>query len=1139
MSACPSCGHENRDGAKFCDECASPLAAPTRPAAEERKVVSVLFCDLVGFTASSESADPEDVDKMLTAYAEMARSRIESHGGVVEKFIGDAVVGVFGVPAAHEDDPERAVRAGLRIVEGAEELRSVGGEPLRLRVGVNTGEALVRLGASAGLGERVMSGDAINTASRIQSVAPAMGVAVGLATHEATAAVFDYKELEPATVKGKAEPVRVFHAKAARARFGTDLTRTHDTPFIGREIDLALLKGIFDKTVASSSVQLVTVVGEPGLGKTRLVAELFAYIDARPDFTTWRQGRCLSYGEGITFWALGEILKAHTGILESDPPAVAQEKLSAVLPEGDEREWFRQRLLPLLGIEATSSAEREELFTAWRRFLEEIAEDRPTVLVFEDLHWADEALLAFLEHLADVAEGVPLLLLGTARPELYERHPEYATRLRNATPITLAPLSHEETARLVSALLETTVIPAELQQPILERAGGNPLYAEEFVRLLRDRDLLERVGSSWQLKEGADVPFPESVQALIAARLDTLEPGAKSLLADAAVIGKVFWAGALAAMGERGLESVTSTLRELSRKELVRPLRQSSMAGEAEYTFWHVLARDVAYNQLPRTSRATRHVAAARWIESKVPERVEDLADVLAHHYTSALELARDAGEAEQAAELEAPALRFLSLAGERSLGLDTAAALASFERALALTPRGHSERAEALVRYGEAAFQAGRYGEAKDALEEAIAAFDAAADVLRTAKTMGLLASVRRQLADPGWAELPAEAVALLEPLEPSPELVGALTELARAEVLQGRSEAGLGYAEQALALAGELGLPRPARALGYRALARCRLGDRGGLDDYRDAITLATEAGQGREVALLHNNLAYALAPIDGPVAVQELLQAGIAFAEVRGLNEVADILRSNSVETLIEAGEHDQALALADELAVELEAGGSAQDLLTVRSLQAQIFTLRGQATDVADTLGSLEATTREIGLVDQIIVNLGVAARARAALGQHEQAVALLAEIEATPGSRENQNYPAYLPAMVRTALALGDPELADRLVTGVEPQTPNHEHALVTARAVLSEAHGDLEGAAAGYADAAERWQAFGVVAEQAFALLGQGRCLTHRGRTSEASPVLHQAREIFQELQAAPALAEIDELLQQARALSS
>ena len=349
-----------------------------------------------------------------------------------------------------------------------------------------------------------------------------MGVAVGLATYEATAVVFDYEELEPATLKGKSEPVRVFHAKAPRARFGTDLTRTHDTPFIGREIDLALLKGIFDKTVAANSAQLVTVVGEPGLGKSRIVAELVAYIDARPDLTTWRQGRCLPvWGGDHVLGARGdpEGPRRDPGVRRT---RVATAKLEAVLPEGEERAWFRQRLLPLLGIEATSTAEREELFTAWRRFLERIAEERPTVLVFEDLHWADEAMLAFLEHLADLAEGVPLLIVGTARPELYERHPDYAAGLRNATPINLGPLSQEETARLVSALLETTVLPAELQQPILERAGGNPLYAEEFVRLLKDKDLLVKKGASWQLREGAEVPFPDSVQALIAARLDTL-----------------------------------------------------------------------------------------------------------------------------------------------------------------------------------------------------------------------------------------------------------------------------------------------------------------------------------------------------------------------------------------------------------------------------------------------------------------------------------------------------------------------------------------------------------------------------------------------------------------------------------------
>src|SRR6266487_190731 len=448
MTACPSCGHENAETNKFCAECGAPVGAPARPIAEERKVVTSLFCDLVGFTATSESADPEDVDKMLASYFAVARTQIEAHGGVVEKFIGDAVVGVFGVPAAHEDDPERAVRTGLRIVEDALELEAVGGEPLRLRVGINTGEALVRLGVAPGSGEGFLTGDAINTASRLQSVAPEMGVAVGRSTYEATSAIFDYTELEPATLKGKSEPVRVFHATAPRSRLGTDVTRTHDTPFIGREIDLALLKGIFDKTVAAEAVQLVTVVGEPGLGKSRIVAELGAYVDARPELITWRQGRCLPYGEGITFWALGEIVKAHAGILESDASQVASDKLDALLPEGPEREWFRQRLLPLLGIEATSSAEREELFTAWRRFLEQIAEDSPTVLVFEDLHWADDAMLGFLEHLGDRAEGVPLLVVGTARPELYERYPDYVNGLRNANTINLDPLSEEETARL-------------------------------------------------------------------------------------------------------------------------------------------------------------------------------------------------------------------------------------------------------------------------------------------------------------------------------------------------------------------------------------------------------------------------------------------------------------------------------------------------------------------------------------------------------------------------------------------------------------------------------------------------------------------------------------------------------------------
>ena len=1138
MTACPSCGHDNPEGQKFCGECATPLGTPAGAIQEERKVITSLFCDLIGFTASSESADPEDVDQMLSAYSAMARHQIEAHGGVVEKFIGDAVVGIFGIPGAHEDDPERAVRAGLRIAEGAEELEAVGGAPLRLRVGVNTGEAFVRLGITPGSGERLLAGDAINTASRLQSVAPEMGVAVGLATYEATAAVFDYTELPPATVKGKSELVRVFHAKAPRARFGTDLTRTHDTPFIGREIDLTLLKGIFDKALAASSVQLVTVVGEPGLGKSRIVAELGAYIDARPDLITWRQGRCLPYGEGITFWALGEILKAHAGILESDAPDVAITKLEAVLPEGEERAWFRQRLLPLLGIEASSSAEREELFTAWRRFLELIAEDDPTVLVFEDLHWADEAMLAFLEHLADRAEGVPLLVVGTARPELFERHPDYAAGMRNVNTISLSPLSPEETARLVSALLQTTVLPAELQQPILDRAGGNPLYAEEFVRLLKDKDLLVKKGSSWKLKEGAEVPFPDSVQALIAARLDTLGPETKSMLADAAVLGKVFWAGAVAAMGERDLQEVIDAIRELSRKELVRPARRSSIEGESEHAFWHILTRDVAYAQLPRASRAARHVAAAAWIESKAPKRVEDLADVLAHHYATAIELAKASGQTQLADELEAPALRFLALAGDRALGLDATAALGNFKRALTLTPPEHSERPDALARFGEAAFQAGRLVEAAESLEEAIGSFRARGDPAAVARAMGTLANVFFDRGDPRWGELPAEALGLLEQLPPGPEFVGALTERARADTLQGRFEAGVRYAERALVVAEEVGLPRPPRALGYRGLARANLGDLGGLEDMRDAIAIATETGQGREVALLHNNLGELLLVFEGPVASLDGLRTGVAFAEGRGLAVDFAFTRANTLQKLFDGGELDEAIEDALALAGRLE-DVDVLALVAVRAGQARILAVRGQAAQVADSLDWIEATSRRARAPEYAIIGLASSALARAGLGQNEAAAELLEEIETTSGARGIMYYATFLPEMVRTALGIGDRELAERLVYGFEPRYPYAEHALVAANAALAEARGDLWAACDGYAEAADRWERFGVVPEQAFALLGQGRCLIGLTRPTEAASALREAHDIFERLRAAPALAETDVYFQQATALSS
>ena len=401
-------------------------------------MVSVLFCDLVGFTAASE-ADPEDVRARIRPYHARLRQEIERYGGTVEKFIGDAVMAVFGAPVAHEDDAERAVRAGLRIVEAIEELNeSDASLALQVRLGINTGEAVVALGARPEQGEGIVTGDVVNTAARIESAAPVGGVAVGEQTFRATSQVFEYAPLQPVSVKGKAEPVPLWQAKAARSRFGTDITRQHTTPLVGRELEKPLLIGTYERSAQQRSVQLVTILGEPGVGKSRLVAELFAYLDTKPDLTRWRQGRCLPYGEGITFWALGEIVKAEAGILESDSAELAAAKLdAAVSSEEAERPWLLQRLAPLVGAESAMPAERQELFTAWRRFLEGLAAARPTVLVFEDLHWADEALLAFLEHLAEWVEGVPLLVLCTARPELFERRPGWGAGQRNAHTINL------------------------------------------------------------------------------------------------------------------------------------------------------------------------------------------------------------------------------------------------------------------------------------------------------------------------------------------------------------------------------------------------------------------------------------------------------------------------------------------------------------------------------------------------------------------------------------------------------------------------------------------------------------------------------------------------------------------------------
>ncbi|HEX9351890.1 MAG TPA: adenylate/guanylate cyclase domain-containing protein [Gaiellaceae bacterium] len=1122
MATCPSCGKELPGEFPFCPFCAAPLAevAPT-PALEERKVVSVLFCDLVGFTAASELQDPEDVRARIRPYHTRLRHEIERYGGTVEKFVGDAVMAVFGAPVAHEDDAERAVRAGLRILEAIAELNEH--DPslsLQVRVGINTGEAVVALGVRPEEGEGIVTGDVVNTASRLQGAAPVNGIAVSEQTYRQTERVFSYVELAPVQVKGKAEPLSIWRPLEAHSRFGTDVTRAHATPFVGRELEKPLLIGTLERSIQQRSCQLVTIVGEPGVGKSRLCAELFQYIEERPGLVRWRQGRCLPYGEGIAFWALGEIMKAECGILESDSPEQAASKLERALPADDpDRAWLLARLAPLVGAGGEPAAQ-EESFTAWRRFLGSWAAERETVLVFEDLHWADAALLSFLEHLADWSEGMPLLLICTARPELYERHASWAAGLRNATTINLPPLSADETARLFSSLLERAVLPVETQQALLDRAGGNPLYAEEFVRLLADRELLAGTLE--------DVPLPDSVQALIAARLDTLSPERKSMLQDAAVVGKLFWAGAVAEMGGREPRDVELALHELARKELVRPARTSSMEGEAEYSFWHLLVRDVCYGQIPRAARAARHRSAATWIERKAGERAEDLADVLADHFVTALELTRAAGQAEETEELEASARRYLALAGERALALDVERAEQSLARALALAPAGQPERASLLERWAQASQQQGRPQEARAALEEALALYREQGESVPAGRVLAALSTVLQRLGDPRQEEAIEQALGLLEAQPPGPELVAAYAELAALRTIRAAYPQAITAAERALALAVELRLPEPARALGYRGSARSSLGELQGLEDLRHALELAFEQGQGRAAAVLHNNLALALWEYEGPQAALAACREGIEFCERRGIAELALVIACMSADFLAESGQPEQALAEAEPLAERMQAAGNIF-FTEPRSLQLRLLAQRG-AHEHAPAADEFVATARESGEPQVIALSFAAAAQLLLAQGHCAQAKSLLVELEQVVDIGADPYYASLLPELARCALALEQPALAARLVDGLEPTTPLSEHALCACRAQLTEAAGDQVDSAALYAEAAERWRDFGSVPERAYALLGQGRCLHALGRP-EAEDPLRAARDLFAGMGYKPALAETEALL--------
>jgi class 3 adenylate cyclase len=806
MIACPACGQSNPEAARFCNACGTALDATSAPHAtrEERKVVSVVFADLVGSTAAAERSDPEDVRAMLAAHYERVRRELERFGGTVEKFIGDAVVAVFGAPVVHEDDPERAVRAALAIRDAA---RDAGVE---LRVAVNSGEALVSVDARPAEGQSMVAGDVMNTAARIQAAAPVNGVLVGEATYRATAQVIEYRAAEPVVGKGKREPIAVWEAVAARSRFGTDVERAPLAPMVGRSAEVAVLRAALARARQERAPQLVTVVGVPGIGKSRLVAELFGFVDADPEMLVWRQGRCLPYGDGVSYWALGEMVKAQAGVLETDTADEASGKLrtavAAVVADAAQAEWVTGHLRPLVGLGAaagTGGEGRGETFAAWRRFFEALAELRPTVLVFEDLHWADDGLLDFVDSLVDRATGVPLMVLCSARPELLVRRPGWGGGKANAATLSLSALDDDETAALIAGRLGEAVLPPEVQATLLRRADGNPLFAEEYVRMLRDRGQLHLDGGTWRV-EAVDVDLPASVQGIIAARLDALSPEEKSVLQTAAVIGKVFWLGSVAAIGSTSTWETEERLHALERKELVRRDQHATVAGETEYAMRHALVRDVAYGQIPRARRADLHVRAARWIESLAEDRAEDRAAMRAHHYSAALDLLRAAGA--DVSEVALPARHAFREAGRRAHALSALTAAVDYlRRALELWPREDAEYPQVLFELGDALFWASNEG--SDELHDAGAMFLAAGEVEAAAEAESRLAQIAWRLGRGDEARRHSERSVQLVAGLPDTRTTASIRAYAwRVQLIQGNKPS-FAEGERILAMTEELG--------------------------------------------------------------------------------------------------------------------------------------------------------------------------------------------------------------------------------------------------------------------------------------------------------------------------------------------
>jgi class 3 adenylate cyclase len=1033
----------------------------------------VIFADLVGFTATGDGADPEDIGSRLSPFHDAIREEVERYDGRIEKLMGDGVLALFGAPRAHEDDAERAVRAGLRIQE---RVAAMAGGLLSARVAVGTGEAMVVIGGTT-MDREGLVGDVVNTTSRLQHEAPPGSVLVDEATYRSTRRVFQFEERPPVVVRGKREALSVWLAIAPIGRFGTD-EEDDVAGFIGREVELNLLVDAFSRSRRDRKSQIVTIAGEPGVGKSRLVRELRRHIDDLPDLVRWRQGRCLPYGEGITYWAFGEIVKAEAGILETDPPGTAVGRLRAslepLMEAGDERAWVAGRLAPLVGFEEEATADRDERFAAWWRYVAALAEQRPTVLVFEDLHWADPALLSLVSGLPEATQGTQLLVVGTARSEFFEDQPTWGSGQRNAITIHLEPLDAVATSRLLDELLADVDVTEDRRSAIAARSGGNPLWAQEFARMLRDRP-----------DTATDSVLPENVQAVVAARIDLLDAEPKTVIQAAATVGTSFWSGVVAAMLPDQDVDVDVTCRELARRELIRRERVSTMEGESEYAFTHSVIRDVAYGRVPRRVRADRHHRIARWIEAKAGERLGDRAQVIAHHDAEALRLATATDVPDVTRFVEA-AISSHRRAAAQAAHLDLDVQRSHLEAALELMPPGDARRAPALLDLAYAVGAGGLVDIARKLSLEARSEFEEHGDTEGWAKASIYLGRSAWMAGDPdGAATFGADAITALEALPPGSILAEAYGFKAGRLWLLGENPTEvLAHVNRVRSTVDMHGSPRTRiRLLQAEGGSRFDLGDPAAIDSFRSALAMAIESDNSEAICTAHLNLGEQLRTGWGLREAIPVHERGLEIARQRRVRGSEQFLVLALAYEYFLAVKWSEAVACLDVFRAMSEKLPYAQQNLETETMVLEAC--RGLLVPPERVDAVIDAA---LGIRDlQIVIPTFDSACWTLELGDsHDRAAAAAREIVARSGP--SRFLIDALPMTLRVLRAVGELGRLKPLLTELRRFAMPRPEALVAVAAALLGEQADPESARRTIEDAAVRLADLGSTLEAAVLL---------------------------------------------------